>query len=1451
MVGRAVRQCAARGFVAAGLIACWAACGNLANPTAICVDNKDCPSGLCLAGVCATPAPDVARQGGDAAVTGDGASIDGLQAAPCTSDPECELAAIAASLNKVPCARWKCETGRCTPAQLSDGTTCTTAGGCPAPGQCKTGGCNATGLVCDDGNDCTLDTCLDTACFHANFLAGSSCQTGAGACVVGVCDDQGTCNKLLLPQHCRIDGTCYAAGDAKPGTPCARCLPESATSTWTSVVDGPCSDGDSCTSGDQCDPTSACVGKPVECPGTTACAVLSCDPKLGCVSTPQAATCTDGDPCTTGDVCTQGDCKGAATLDCQDGNPCTKDSCTAGFGCLHTPQAGPCTADAEPCTEDVCIGGKCEPTKIFDKCEIGGKCVPSGGKPDDQPCLICDVKTPNAWTLLSGSACNDGNACTSFDVCSAGKCGGTPVTCGDKSPCTADSCDIVKGCVFTPVAGVCNDDNACTAGDQCLAGKCAGTPLAPAVCDDKNPCTTDSCAPAFGCTHAPNTAPCNDGDACTKFDACATGACLPGTIICPCGGDEDCNDKNPCTLDACVSKGCNNQPVGTGACDDNNACTGPDKCAGVTCGGAALVCDDKNPCSLDSCVAEKGCVAQALQGQTCNDDNACTVTDICIDGVCTGAVKNCDDNNPCTLDLCAPQKGQCDHVPYGDGTACTSDNVACTIDVCVGIECKHDQVTSDACYIENTCLSGGAIHPADPCLGCLPKVSQKVWSPRTGLPCPDGNICTADDLCMQSGKCLGKPIDCADGNACTLDDCNPQNSKSPCFSVPVPGPCNDGSVCTTSDACVQGQCAGIPITCNDNNPCTVDGCAPVSGCTHSNATNGSTCPDDALACTESACSDGQCTAVVSAAWCVIDGVCRAANQSNPAAACQSCQPLASQTAWTPQSGNPCDDGNPCTIGETCKAGGCKASEGGTCDDANPCTTDACSPTAGCSHVALSGSACSDGSACTTSDICAAGKCTGQQVSCTTSSDQAAACQSSVCEPSLGCTAVTNCPALHACFAAKCLSSANGVTPGPVAVPFAGSLAGKPTQPSLRWHDTAADALGPVPRLWLAAQSKPCADAAGTGAPLVVAHLAPAGGGIKTQAIAGVNDKACAALPQLIAHPASFAHLALAWQEWTGTCPNASGRLAVIAPEGKTAGPATGCLPAAVGRPVVALGTLGGDPASPNSLSGHIGASDGSEVWLSSGAYPLDWAKPKSLKPSGAPQGSVATTAGRPALVAAPAGPYLLSPVTFIPSATSGLDPVPTLQLDKIGDQGAKGTAKVAAQDIDVVAQGLAYHAVEAIWDPESKRIGALLSGALQQAGQTKVFLAWLRLDPDGTATVAPSLWQTLDAPKPGATAIAAFRVAEIPASPDFLLAWAMPGATTIAVARVKPLDDKKLLTVWNQVVAKDWTSTTAAQVLVGSGGLSELVVAPKGDRFSLAYETASGLSVLTLAVSGP
>ena len=129
----------------------------------------------------------------------------------------------------------------------------------------------------------------------------------------------------------------------------------------------------------------------------------------------------------------------------------------------------------------------------------------------------------------------------------------------------------------------------------------------PAVCDDTNICTDDSCDPGMGCVFTPNLAPCDDGNACTTADACAGG-------ICQGGSPPACNDANVCTDDGCdPGSGCTFTP-NTDPCDDGNACTTADTCSGSVCqAGPPLVCDDANACTQDSCDTLLGCVVEGPQ----------------------------------------------------------------------------------------------------------------------------------------------------------------------------------------------------------------------------------------------------------------------------------------------------------------------------------------------------------------------------------------------------------------------------------------------------------------------------------------------------------------------------------------------------------------------------------------------------------------------------------------------------------------------------------------------------------------------------------------------------------------------------------------------------------------------------------------------------------------------
>jgi hypothetical protein len=214
------------------------------------------------------------------------------------------------------------------------------------------------------------------------------------------------------------------------------------------------------------------------------------------------------------------------------------------------------------------------------------------------------------------------------------------------------------------------------------SGACVTTTL---NCDDLNVCTDDTCDPTAdlpvdACVHTPNTAGCNDGNACTDVDGCVGGKCV-GTI----------SAGSPAATCAAASTVCMPQhcDTGTGACV-------------LT----PLTCDDANPCTTDSCDPVNGCVHTQLTG-ICDDGNACTVGDECVNGACLGAptatATSCNDGNACNgVETCDAASGACvvgTPLNCDDGDSCTTD--ACdpvtgcanpTIDGLPGALCEIDVI---------------------------------------------------------------------------------------------------------------------------------------------------------------------------------------------------------------------------------------------------------------------------------------------------------------------------------------------------------------------------------------------------------------------------------------------------------------------------------------------------------------------------------------------------------------------------------------------------------------------------------------------------------------------------------------------------------------------------------------------------------------------------------------
>lgn len=134
----------------------------------------------------------------------------------------------------------------------------------------------------------------------------------------------------------------------------------------------------------------------------------------------------------------------------------------------------------------------------------------------------------------------------------------------------------------------------------------------PALCDDGDPCTSDSCDSA-GCfsTPLPDGTLCDDGYVDTVDDQCTQGVC-EGVLL-ACRDDFDCDDGNVCN--------------GLEVCDGGRVCLE----------GDPLYCGEPSACTVPACDPIAGCTTELLaDGTPCDDGLAETRDDACWSGLCQG-----------------------------------------------------------------------------------------------------------------------------------------------------------------------------------------------------------------------------------------------------------------------------------------------------------------------------------------------------------------------------------------------------------------------------------------------------------------------------------------------------------------------------------------------------------------------------------------------------------------------------------------------------------------------------------------------------------------------------------------------------------------------------------------------------------------------------------------------
>jgi hypothetical protein len=203
-------------------------------------------------------------------------------------------------------------------------------------------------------------------------------------------------------------------------------------------------------------------------------------------------------------------------------------------------------------------------------CPVCGNGVIEAGEQCDGGACCLSTCRP----VANGVACSDANACTQLDQCLNGRCAGSnPVTCTASDQChDAGICNPVSGTCSNPPrpnGTACDDASACSTADMCSNGRCTGTPL---NCDDGNVCTSDACADGT-CLHTNNAKPCEDGSVCTDGDTCADGECVSGP-------PRDCTDHQTCTDDACDEDNeCTHASTATcDTCDGDECVVCQDEC---------------------------------------------------------------------------------------------------------------------------------------------------------------------------------------------------------------------------------------------------------------------------------------------------------------------------------------------------------------------------------------------------------------------------------------------------------------------------------------------------------------------------------------------------------------------------------------------------------------------------------------------------------------------------------------------------------------------------------------------------------------------------------------------------------------------------------------------------------------------------------------------------------
>ncbi|MHC5012584.1 MAG: hypothetical protein ACYTG6_16830, partial [Planctomycetota bacterium] len=175
---------------------------------------------------------------------------------------------------------------------------------------------------------------------------------------------------------------------------------------------------------------------------------------------------------------------------------------------------------------------------------------------------------------------------------------------------------------------------------------------------------------------------------------------------------------------------------------------------------------------------------------------------------------------------------------FGAATVTCGDGVVDAGEDCdEGLGANGDPTT--CCTASCTFRTGGEV--------CRPSAGECDGTAET---CSGAaGACPADTVAAAGTPCTD------DGNTCTTNECD---GFGVCGTVAGAGSCDDGDFCTTGDACNGVVCeGGPPPACSDGDPCTLDACV-AGACVNPTAPDGTSCNDGDVCTGSDECEDGAC-----------------------------------------------------------------------------------------------------------------------------------------------------------------------------------------------------------------------------------------------------------------------------------------------------------------------------------------------------------------------------------------------------------------------------------------------------------------------------------------------------------------------------------------------------------------------------------------------------------------